>query len=66
MLPSDPLKGPFFADEVTQVGSTAIDAQEEGITVPCPDSREWIRVYVGEFILALRNSWLSMVFMELW
>lgn len=36
LLPIGPPLGPFFADEVTQVGSTAIDAQEEGITVPCP------------------------------
>ena len=54
-----------------QVGSTAIDAQEEGITVPCPDFlREWMRVtVVGEFFFGI--FWLfefhgfSMVFMEL-
>ena len=40
---------PIPADEATQVGSTAIDAQEEGITVQLPDSREWMRVDLGRF-----------------
>ena len=62
-----PIGPPLFADEVTQVGSTAIDAQEEGITVPCPVFfGEWMRVVCWRVlfwhILAYFGSSTFMVF----